>query len=152
MRPIRQAIVHHSAGDARATVASIRAYHTTPPPQGRGWRDIGYHVVIRRCEDDYWRAEPGRDIELPGAHDEGENATSIGICILGNYTTVEVPADAWMVLVATVVGLCRRWRLTADQVYGHREGEPPWSTTACPGFDPEALRAAVRGHLVRGVA
>lgn len=45
----------------------------------RGWLKIGYHFVIRR--DGFM--EPGRGIEEVGAHAEGYNSLSVGICMVG---------------------------------------------------------------------
>src|SRR5690606_114532 len=45
----------------------------------RGWSKIGYHFVIRRNGV----IEKGRDISEVGAHVEGYNKNSIGICMVG---------------------------------------------------------------------
>ena len=59
------------------TVLDIRRWH-----KERGWSDIGYHYVIYRNG----HIEPGRDVDLIGAHCEGYNAHSIGICYIGGKT------------------------------------------------------------------
>ena len=101
MRKIDKIYVHCSASMI-GTVESIRQFHITSPPNGRGWKDIGYHYVItnpyKTFEDlvedspdvDYdGRIFQGRPIEVPGAHvgkfrtAPGDNATSIGICLVG---------------------------------------------------------------------
>lgn len=149
MRRVTTVIVHHTAGRDTQTAAEIRAFHTAPPPKGRGYSDIGYHWLVRRIAGGPWTVEAGRPEALVGAHDADENADSIGICIAGDYTKGPVPVDAWAVLVATVADVCRRHGLTADQVEGHREDEPAKTATACPGFEPELLRASVRLQLAR---
>lgn len=56
-------------------VKEIRKWHV----EERGWRDIGYHWVIRRDGT----IEKGRDEYMAGAHCSGQNARSIGICLVG---------------------------------------------------------------------
>lgn len=149
MRAVRHVIVHHTAGRDTESAAEVRRFHTAAPPKGRGWADIGYHWLVRRLAGGPWTVEAGRAEALVGAHDDGENADSIGVCLAGDYTKGPVPADAWSVLVATVADVCRRYGLGADAVEGHREDEPSSSPTRCPGFDPAVLRAAVREQLAR---
>jgi N-acetylmuramoyl-L-alanine amidase len=144
MRTVRKVIAHHSAGRDTATVADITRAHIA-----RGFATIGYHHLVHRTPSGIWLASTGRPEARAGAHDEGQNADSIGVCILGDYTKGPVPADGWAVLVATVADVCRRYGLTADAVEGHGENEPRGSATACPGFDPALLRAAVAEQLRR---
>jgi hypothetical protein len=58
-------------------IAEIRRWHV----QQRGWRDIGYHWVIDRDG----AVAPGRKETEVGAHVEGHNRGTIGICLLGGY-------------------------------------------------------------------
>jgi hypothetical protein len=151
MRSINRVIVHHSAGKTTETAAEVRRFHLS-----KGWNDIGYHWFLHRQPvgdalgrwvEGPWVLEQGRSEALAGAHDEGQNPDSIGVCIAGNYSRESVDPAGWIILVLTVVDICRRWGLTADQVEGHREHEPSSTPTACPGFDPERLRQAVRSRL-----
>lgn len=149
MRTIRRIIVHHSAGPDDETVAAIRAFHTAAPPKGRGWSDIGYHLVIRRAPQlgNVWTVEAGRQMALVGAHDADQNADSIGVCLCGDYSKGPVPWPAWLVLVGTVAGLCKQFRLTSAEVEGHREHEPASTPTKCPGFDGDTFRDDVAKAL-----
>lgn len=148
-RTIRKLIVHHSAGAPYTTAEEIRRYHTAAPPKGRGWRDIGYHRVIRQLAPgaDGWIVEPGRPDEQMGAHDDGQNADSVGVCICGDYTKGPIPLSGLLVLLEELVTLCRRYGLTAADVEGHKENEPATTPTACPGFNPAYLRALVAAGL-----
>ena len=58
-------------------VAEIRRWHV----QERGWRDIGYHRIVDRDG----AVAPGRRETEIGAHVEGHNRGTIGICMLGGY-------------------------------------------------------------------
>lgn len=136
MRRIDTAIVHHTAGPATATVADIRRIHQT-----KGWSDIGYHWLVHQLPAGPWTVSAGRPEVLVGAHDAGENATSIGIAIAGDYSGGRlVPVDGWHVLLATFVSRCRAHQIRASRVFGHNENEPAATATLCPGFDVGALR------------
>lgn len=147
MRPIRRIIVHHTASPSTTTVEEIRRWHTAPAPAGRGWSDVGYHLVVREGPGGIWLVEAGRPVEEVGAHDEGQNADSIGVAIAGDYTRATVAPAAWELLVGLVAGLLRQHGLTADALEGHREHEGKRGT-ACPGFEPAALRRRVAAALV----
>ena len=75
-RKITDIIIHCSATPRGKdyTVEDIRRWH-----KAQGWSDIGYHYVVYRNG----HVEPGRDVDLIGAHCEGHNAHSIGICYIG---------------------------------------------------------------------
>ena len=153
MRAITGIIVHHSAGPTNETVDAVRAFHTAPPPKGRGWSDIAYHLYLYQLPSGAWTVAQGRRFESEGAHDQGQNTGTLGVCIAGDYTKGPVDPDAWTLLVATVASLCRRFSLASVNVEGHRENEPKETPTACPGFDPVRLRSAVAEQLGRqGVA
>ena len=65
-------------------VKDIRKWH-----MAKGWSDIGYHRVIRRDGT----VENGRDINLVGAHVQGHNSRSIGICLAGGLDSNAQPVD-----------------------------------------------------------
>ena len=130
MRAINRIIIHMSyttpAMDIGAT--EIRQWHVG----GNKWSDIAYHKVIRRDGT----VEDGRPIERPGAHTRGENADSIGLCLVGgkhksrethdcNFTSAQ-----WRALDR----LCRDLMLEfpdIEDISGHRD----WAARGCPGFD-----------------
>ena len=55
-------------------VNEIRKWHLD-----RGWRDVGYHYMIRRNGE----VELGRRNDDMGAHASGYNHNSIGVCLIG---------------------------------------------------------------------
>jgi len=67
-------VVHHSDSPAWTHASHIDRWH-----RERGWQCIGYNFVI--CTDG--TIEYGRDLDRPGAHARGRNATHIGICLIG---------------------------------------------------------------------
>ena len=133
MRRITDIVIHCSATKAIADIGvkEIRQWHV----EGQGWRDIGYHYVIRRNG----QLETGRPREQVGAHVAGHNANSIGICLVGgldpnmnpeaNYT-----AEQWVALRKLVAGL--RQQFPGAAVKGHRDF--PGVNKACPCFEVKA--------------
>lgn len=75
-RTIKDIIVHCSYTTETMDIGAkdIDRWH-----RERGWMGIGYHFVITRSG----KIEDGRDIERVGAHVQGHNAASIGICMAG---------------------------------------------------------------------
>jgi len=75
-RQIDLLVVHCSATRPSLDVhaVDIDRWH-----KARGWRRIGYHYVITRDGT----IEPGRPESEVGAHTQGHNARSIGICLVG---------------------------------------------------------------------
>ena len=105
---------------------TIRDWHVN----GNGWRDIGYHLVIRRDGS----VEKGRDINDSGAHAAGYNSKSIGLCLVGgmaedNSAEDNFTAQQWTSLLATVKEL--EVDFPNAKVIGHNE----ISEKECPSFD-----------------
>ena len=110
----------------------IGAGEITEWHRARGWDTIGYHFVIRRDGT----LEPGRDIDRVGAHVQGYNSSSIGICMVGgidarsrsedNYTDPQ-----WKALETLVTDVLKRY--PDAKVQGHRDF--PNVHKDCPCFD-----------------
>lgn len=136
--------IHCSAtpADSNIGAAEIRQWH-----RAKGWRDIGYHYVIRRNGI----AEKGRADNVPGAHEPRINRNSISICLVGgsppigseahkkglgedNYTAFQ-----W----ASLEHLVRRLKAQHPdaEVIGHRD--VPGVRKACPSFDVRKWWASV---------
>jgi len=140
---MKKVYIHHS-GIEGATFESIKAFHSSyridsvivseeefrerkAKKDGkrfqRPWVDIGYHVVI---END-GKIKLGRYILKRGAHVQGDNEGTIGICVCGNYnkrTITEVVFDSlltWLVSVRNCFG--------EIEILGHRD----FAKTSCPG-------------------
>lgn len=69
-------ILHHRAGNGDAE--SIHNLHLS-----NGWSGIGYNFYIRKDGSIY----RGRPVETVGAHCQGQNNHSVGVCFEGNYET-----------------------------------------------------------------
>lgn len=140
MREIKQIIVHCSATPPDMLIGAneIRAWHTAPPPKGRGWKDIGYHYVIRRNGE----IDHGRDENVVGAHCEGHNQNSIGICLVGGIdkngkAENNFLPEQFATLVNIIKAIQGDWPNAT--LHGHRE----FSTKECPSFDVQEWRKTV---------
>lgn len=135
-RKVNLIVIHCSDTYARMDIdaAEIRRWHI----KERGWKDIGYHFVIKRDGT----VQTGRDtdqdgdiFEEVGAHVGGYNLNSIGICLVGgkgdngkaenNFT----PAQ-WKSL-ETLIRVIKADYPNAS-IHGHREFN---AAKACPSFD-----------------
>ena len=117
--------LHHGASGA-SSLATIRAYlrHHT---QVNGWATIGYSFLVAGGVV-YEGRGPGRQ----GAHTRGQNRTSHGIVIAGDYSA-QPPADADLDALVALLrhGHKKRWWRTPALTGGHRDA--PGATTSCPG-------------------
>lgn len=127
-RCVDEIIVHCSATPEGRDVGvdDIRRWHV----DGRGWRDVGYHFVVRLDG----RIEPGRDLRLAGAHCTGHNARSVGVCYVGGVDSQMKPKDtrtsAQRTALRMLVARLRR-EFPGARVAGHRD----FAAKACPSFD-----------------
>lgn len=128
MRKITKIIVHCSATpEGRAdTVKDIDRWH-----KKRGFTGIGYHYVIYLDGS----LHLGRALEKQGAHCEGQNKNSIGICYIGGLTedgktSKDTRTDAQK---ETLRSLITELKLQYPNitVHGHKE----FAARDCPCFD-----------------
>jgi len=132
MRELNMIVVHCSATPPKMDIGAkeIRSWHV----KGNGWKDIGYHIVVRRDGT----VEFGRPISQVGAHARGYNAHSIGVCWVGgvnedmdpenNMTEIQ-EEELWCV----IDNLINVYDIPKENVVGHRD--LPEVTKSCPSFD-----------------
>lgn len=127
-RMINEIIVHCTASPEgrECSVAEIRQWHRL-----RGFSDIGYHYVIHLDGT----MEPGRDVDLSGAHCTNHNAHSIGVVYVGGVTKdgitpKDTRTDAQKAALASLLIELRKLYPNA-RIYGHRD----FANKACPSFD-----------------
>lgn len=109
--------LHHAAGK-NFTVEDIHRMHLN-----RGWSGIGYHLYIRQDGSVY----RGRPIDTVGAHAEGSNSKSVGVCFEGNFeneTMNDAQKQAGKEVVAYLKDLYK-----ISKVRKHKDV----NATACPG-------------------
>jgi N-acetylmuramoyl-L-alanine amidase len=127
MRKITEIIIHCTATPQGREVSreEVRRWHLQ-----RGFNDIGYHYLIHLDG----RVEKGRSDAVIGAHCEGHNAASIGVCYVGGCDAAMKPKDTRTAaqkaaLVKTIKEL--KVKFPAAKVFGHRD----FAKKACPSFD-----------------
>lgn len=131
---VRYLVVHCAATPAQMDVGvkEIRLWHLQ-----RGFFDIGYHKVIRRNGV----IEEGRDIKRPGAHAEGYNLISYGVCLVGGVKSLpdalpefNFTAEQMKALAAVLKG----WQTVFPNamIVGHHDLPSRHNRLkACPCFD-----------------
>lgn len=138
MRKITTIIIHCAATKPSMDIgkAEIDKWH-----RARGFFGIGYHYVIRRDGS----LETGRDLNKIGAHAQGHNSDSIGICLAGgidedgkpecNYTKAQ-----WHTL-NNLVDQLQKDIPQITKIIGHNDV----SAKACPCFNVKAWQNQARG-------
>ena len=134
------------AGGKHETIGvnDIRRWH-----RERGFRDVGYHFVIKRDGT----VENGRPTDQPGAHEPRINSRSIAVCLVGGAPPAGSEAarkglgennftDAQFEALKRVLTDLRR-KYPKAEVIGHRD--VPGVQKACPSFDCRAWWKAVGG-------
>ena len=105
-------------------VEEIRRWHLD-----RGWKDVGYHYIIRRNGE----VEQGREEHIPGAHVAGYNKGSIGVCLVGGKPSANFTKEQWKALEALVGYLTRKY--PDAKVVGHTD---LYKEKTCPNFNVSA--------------
>lgn len=135
-RRIDEIIVHCTAtpeGQPR-TVEQIRQQH-----KAQGWSDIGYHILVTLDG----QAHLGRDMDISGAHAEGHNSHSIGVCYVGGvenrpgvaYKDLKAKDTRTEAQKATLMALLMDLRklYPKARIIGHRDVDTHGKS--CPSFE-----------------
>ena len=167
---IHLAIVHHTAGSNSYTkaqsasiVRAIELYHV----QGNGWNDIGYNFLVDRYGQIFEGRYGGITRPVVGAHAQGFNSGSVGVSLIGDYTSTSITPAAraalaslisWRLDLAHVDPLSSVVRISAGNprypagqaltlraISAHRDVYP----TSCPGSSLYALLPAIRTDVSR---
>ncbi len=127
MRKINKIILHCSATKEGQpfTAKDIDTWH-----KQRGWKGIGYHYVVLLDGT----VQPGRPESEIGAHTDGQNANSIGICYVGGLDSNGKPKDTRTsqqknALRNLVSDLLKKY--PDSTVHGHNE----FANKDCPCFN-----------------
>lgn len=120
-------IVHHSADSFTGDqLAKINEYHKGKnfPISSFGYY-VGYHYLINRKGI----TTKTRAHDDEGAHCIGENTSSIGICIEGNFDTSAPSQEQIDSLQELLLKLSDELGISWEQVYSHRH----FRNTSCYG-------------------
>jgi hypothetical protein len=167
---VRLAIVHHTAGSNAYTkaqsasiVRAIELYHV----QSNGWNDIGYNFLVDKYGQVFEGRYGGMTRPVVGAHAQGFNSGSVGVAVIGDYSSTGITPAARAALVSLLA-----WRLdlahvdpassvvrvssgnprypagkavTFHAVSGHRDAYP----TSCPGASLYSLLPGLRFEVAK---
>lgn len=121
--------VHCSATKPSMDIGAseIRKWH-----KERGWSDIGYHFVIRRDGT----IEDGRPVDAVGAHVQGWNSRSVGVCLVGGVSEEnanQYEANFTPEQMESLCGLLGKLKVQYPRamIMAHHDVAPK----ACPSFD-----------------
>jgi N-acetylmuramoyl-L-alanine amidase len=91
-------------------------------------KHVGYHFVI---EID-GAVRPGRPLHETGAHVEGHNHNSLGICLIGRDQYTHEQWESLRTLVQSLLHPRNDLGMNLTAICGHRDLNPG---KTCPGFD-----------------
>lgn len=134
-------VVHHSATKRSQDIGvkEIRQWH-----KAKGWSDIGYHYVIRRNGI----LETGRTLDQAGAHVQGHNHHSIGICLVGGLSDDGKDAEYNYTAdqISTLIKILRNANAAfpSAEIVGHRDLDR--KKPECPAFDVKTWWAEVQAR------
>ncbi|WP_435616010.1 N-acetylmuramoyl-L-alanine amidase [Streptomyces coelicoflavus] len=153
-KKVKAAFVHHSdtgnnyrCSQAPSVIRGIYRYHVN----SMGWRDLGYNFLVDKCGNIYEGRAGGVAKPVLGAHTLGFNSNSVGIAVLGTYSSKK-PSSAALKAIARLtawkVGLYgmnprgktylksgggnlypKGEKVRLNVISGHRDG----FATNCPG-------------------
>lgn len=132
MESVKYLVVH--CADTYARMKNIDAREIDRWHRQRGFLRIGYHFVIKRSG--LVQRDPDcRPLTQPGAHVEGYNDKSIGICMVGGRGDNDKPEanftiEQYAALAETLQGLLKKF--PKAEIVGHRELN---RMKTCPNFD-----------------
>jgi N-acetylmuramoyl-L-alanine amidase-like protein len=111
---LQMAVVHHTAGssgkgpeDSAAIVRGIELYHV----KANGWNDIGYNFLVDRWGQVFEGRFGGMTKNVIGAHAQGFNTGSVGIALIGTYSSTRPTKQAESALASLI-----SWRLDVGHV------------------------------------
>ena len=136
---VTKLVVHHSASPRMTTTKDdLTRWHLE-----RGFTEIGYHKVIEA----EGKIVEGRVETKQGAHAQGANAGSLGVCVVGNYET-ELPVPAQIdALVDVLAAWCTTHGLDSSKIYGHFDVPSGTTVTVCPGKNMRNQLTTIRSKV-----
>ncbi|QDF30183.1 N-acetylmuramoyl-L-alanine amidase [Halarcobacter anaerophilus] len=123
-------VIVHCSDSSFGNAQIIENWH-----KQRGWKDIGYHLVILngQVENNTYldfmdgEVEMGRDWDMAGAHAKGYN-DYLGICMIGvnSFTNKQ-----FEMLAKVLKSLMEKYNWSLENILFHYE----ISSKTCPNFD-----------------
>lgn len=177
---VQKLVVHHTAGAngqvrdaARATIRSIYYYHAVT----QGWGDIGYNFLVDaegvvykgrhshapNSSTDTDTGENAAGQGVTAAHAFGYNSGTVGVAMLGTYSSVDAPDATKNALKSFLISKAKAHGLDTanvglytspvngtqaafENVPGHRE--VPDNATDCPGgYFQDSVLPSLRSEI-----
>ncbi len=163
-------VVHHTAGsnayssvaEAEAQIRGDQAFHI----DGRGWCDIGYNFLVDKWGNIYEGRANSLTKAVIGVHAGGFNTGTVGVSMLGDYSTLTPPAATQEAVAQIAAWRLRQYHrdpagtLTYKTYGGENSSYPAGSTatlpvifahrdvayTACPGQAGYATLGTIRAR------
>ncbi|XP_069356620.1 peptidoglycan-recognition protein LB-like [Maniola hyperantus] len=129
--PVPYVVIHHSYSppacydgpQCKKAMRSMQNFHM----DDRGWWDIGYNFAVGGDGAAY----EGRGWDILGAHTLHFNNVSIGICLIGDWSTTLPPTSQLKTAQALIAAGVELGYLKEDyKLVGHRQVRD----TECPGI------------------
>ncbi|GAA2368772.1 N-acetylmuramoyl-L-alanine amidase [Streptomyces cuspidosporus] len=143
-KTVKVAFVHHSVtgnaytcSQAPSVMRAIYRYHV----QSMGWRDFGYNFAVDKCGNIYEGRSGGVTKAVQGAHTLGFNKNSMGIAVLGTYSSKKPSSKA-----VKAVAKLTAWKLG---LFGRNPGGTTHLTSAGGNKYKKGTKAKLRvisGH------
>lgn len=127
-------VILHCADTNDSINSKISILDVTQWHKERGFLTVGYHYFIRRNG----KIESGRSEKEIGAHVEGHNDNTLGICYEGrNFPSIAQIGS----LITLYKKFLAVYKISHNDWYGHCELNPDKS---CPGFSMANFRNILR--------
>lgn len=114
-------VLHHNGGSDKFPLADT-SHHTFEQIErdhlSKGWEGVGYHYVVVLKTGKIYR---GRPEKIHGAHTRGQNKSSIGIMVVGNFDVTLPTEEQESSLRWLLRDVGARWGITPDNVFPHRK-------------------------------
>ncbi len=112
-------VIHHGGGSDADPLADT-SHHTAEMMEAwhlaKGWDGLGYQYAIHK-NGDVWA---GRPEHYHGAHTEGKNSSSIGICLSGNFDVTLPTKEQENSLRELLKMLMVKYSIPKEKIVPHR--------------------------------
>ena len=138
-KEIKMLVIHHTAStneidNPMQAIKNIHQYHANI----KNWGDIGYHYVIAPDGKIFEGRAGGAGVV--GGHSYDVNKVSVGISVMGNYQTNQVPTAVMHSLAGLLEKLTEQYDLDPNGVVRYKDQKIPviaghmdTGKTLCPG-------------------
>ncbi|MBP2834104.1 N-acetylmuramoyl-L-alanine amidase [Aquimarina sp. U1-2] len=148
-------IIHHEFGsntsrDWAARVRAVQNFHIN----GNGWSDVGYNFLVDPNGVIY-EGRAGGDNAV-GAHFCGRNRNTMGVCMLGDYSSVTPTTAtqtslkrllAWKANKENINPLGSSFHYAVNRSLTHIAGHRDAGCSACPGNGGYATLSSIRSGV-----